>query len=261
MPSRREPVVGKRIQVIDNRTMLIESVEHAAILPELNNLPAPDQAATGQPNRGKVLAQTSRQDALRAQPSARPIHRATAPARRMAALGSPAAAGGRARLLAALAAPTVVIDYTLSGSLSDFTFDGFNTFLISDWVELYGTTTFEGNTVVKIQPQPAQACLDFAGNSIVCLTEAIAPPSSPPETMTVWANRSVTPAILACSTGVGSWKCRAIRCGTSAFPTAAAVRLQEKPSPTPSMWRIASFSIAGWAWGALISGRPMPTTF
>jgi hypothetical protein len=190
--------VGKTWEVLEGRTFLIEAVEFEAVAPALNELPAANQArAVGQPAKGApaLLAMLKPQAKPRA-PVAQALPRrdtdiadarasrllaATPAAAQNAAQHSllrpfPAAPKARAaavnkpmKQLAALdLSRGVLLDYvvTTTGGLTDFTFRPEATHSVSGTVNLYGTTTIAGGTIVKYA---RGASLNVSG-TIVCDT-------------------------------------------------------------------------------------------
>lgn len=126
--------VAKRWLQIDGRTFLVEAVQFKAVKDELNQLPAPrQQAAAGRPAGALQIA---RLDA---------DHRPFPPARR-----ARPKAGGEKIQMAGRPPPTrgLVLDYDLSGSLTNYVLQADRTYYVSGQVTLRGPT-FEGGTVIK----------------------------------------------------------------------------------------------------------------
>ena len=84
--------------------------------------------------------------------------------------------GGKMRLaqLETPRRPGLVLDYTLLSSATNFTFQGDTTFYVSGLVNLTGTTTIEGNTVVKFT-NSSSAKVSVGGAGLVCQTGPYCP--------------------------------------------------------------------------------------
>lgn len=149
--------VGKTwIEQEDGRRLLIEAVELAEILPMLMELPGAQEAAVslGFPQRlwsaktpaprAERLAAVLSQNSEPRSPLAQKF-----PSRRMASVSKVE----RKLLLASGGVtdrPGVVLDYvTMAVNSTNFTFRGDETYLISDTLNLSGTTTLEGGAVLK----------------------------------------------------------------------------------------------------------------
>ncbi len=158
-------IVGKEwTTTAGQRTILIESVDYLALLPQLEQLPAPG----GKP--GAAIQRRGGTEVAKAAPKALPLGRrltqpllqASGPApvaqrrgralpqRQLAGIAPPA----RREIVLAQAAkvqsPGLVLDYTtVSTGQSSYTFKGDETYYITGTVGLSATTTFEAGTVIK----------------------------------------------------------------------------------------------------------------
>ncbi|MCD6340082.1 MAG: hypothetical protein J7M29_11980 [Verrucomicrobia bacterium] len=61
------------------------------------------------------------------------------------------------------AAPAIAMDYEISSSVTDFTFQSDTTYYVSGTTRLYGTTRWEGGAVVKFAPDPESLILYAKG--------------------------------------------------------------------------------------------------
>jgi hypothetical protein len=152
-------IVGKRWLEQGNRRVLSESVEFAELTPLLAGLPLqPPRAAAlfpasaiSQASHNAVATRFSRQVQIHSSrirtgsPGAGPA----VPFRRLATLGRKAGP----MLVATKPLDTrsgVVIDYAaLAVNVTNFTFRADETYLVSDQINLNGTTTLEGGAVIK----------------------------------------------------------------------------------------------------------------
>jgi hypothetical protein len=143
--------VGKSWQQMEGRSFLIEEVKYQKIQPHIEALPvrtAPSQA--GDTLQGALLQ--------------------VSPHRLLPGLKI-AARSTNAMMLASSASlgRGFVLDYNLSGSLADFTFQSDTTYCVVGQVLLSGLTRIEGGSVVKFTADDVS--LEIAGNgSIQCLT-------------------------------------------------------------------------------------------
>lgn len=131
------PVAKQWVAAEDARTFLVETVELPAIQAQLRELPASEGGAQ---LKSRVKA---RQQAFRQLPRREKVTAGAMPAVRRLD-GGP--------LLAQARRPGLVVDYslTLGSSLTNQTFRGDYTYLVTGPVALYGTnTTFEGGAVFK----------------------------------------------------------------------------------------------------------------
>lgn len=131
--------VAKRWFTLDGRTFLVEAARFLALKAELERLPAARrQAKSGPPaQRGE-----------RVFPSAPPA--------RQAGISKPGgsiqvAAREHLRADAKSTQAGLVLDYDLQNSLTNYTFHCNTTYVASGIVNLHGTTTFEGGTVIKFK--------------------------------------------------------------------------------------------------------------
>lgn len=133
--------MAKRWLVIEGRSFLVESVRYVSARPKLETLPPGGQARIAPAQPAGVL-----QAGLRVIPPApRPREaRVKNPPEtfRTAALKLPPPEVGRG----------FVLDYNLQTAHSNFTFQSDTTYVLSNAVNLTGTTTFEGGSVIKYAP-------------------------------------------------------------------------------------------------------------
>ena len=69
----------------------------------------------------------------------------------------------------------LVLDYNLTGSQTNFTFQSDTTYFVTNTVNLYGTCTFEGGTVVKFATNSSASLVISGVSNLVCLTPAYRP--------------------------------------------------------------------------------------
>ena len=121
--------VGKTWLPANGKRYLIESVRHPAVAPELRKLPAAPKAPGGRTGeRAALLRNLGVGRAEKKQPVKMALNREQFHRE-----------------------PGVVVDFILLNTgYTDFTFCNDTTYLISDFVGLDGTTTFEGGTVIKV---------------------------------------------------------------------------------------------------------------
>jgi hypothetical protein len=131
------------------RTILIEEVDYTAIEPLLNTLTASAEPSLKNSPDG-VLHTVS---ATRLLPPVKVAKNATQP---MKLASAPLGGNG------------VVLDYSIASSTNNYTFKGDTTYYVSGAVNLSGTTTIEGGTVIKYTNQ-SSATLSMSG-SLVCQT-------------------------------------------------------------------------------------------
>jgi len=120
--------VDKQWLALNGRQFLVEEVPVSSIADELENLPLPANQASSTLNTHIVST-----------------HRIL-PAQRLVKIAP------KTMLLAKASAPPkgLVLDYNaVLGTLTNYTFQGDTTYYISGTVNLYGTNTFEGGTVIK----------------------------------------------------------------------------------------------------------------
>jgi hypothetical protein len=126
--------VSKRWLTIDQRTFLVEAVQFGAVAAELNLLPAPRQQA--------AVRQPKAQQMARADVNRRPF-----PAPRQAKAKDP-----KAKIQMAGLPPAdrgLVLDYDLSGTITNLILKGDSTYYVSGIVTLRNPT-FEGGVVIKM---------------------------------------------------------------------------------------------------------------
>ena len=168
-PAAIDPVpVFKDWSRIENRQFLIESVAYADLAPLLAGLPAPAEARA----RG-LLDRVKRTAALPKRTP--PVREARANGPRFEK-GQVVVAASAVRSAStrryAVARPGVVLDYVmLNSGVTNYTFRGDTTYLVTGQVNLSGTTILEGGTVVKFT-NAASAYLNVtgAGATVQCRT-------------------------------------------------------------------------------------------
>jgi hypothetical protein len=140
-----ETSVAKRWVTVDGRTCLVEEVALPDVRAALEVLPQADEAAVRPPTNG-VRHAVSTQPLLPAPP-----------ARRLARAGGATIQLAQARS----AEPGLVLDYVvLNATEANYTFKGDETYLVTGPVNLNGTATFEGGTVIKYAKNAgAKLCL------------------------------------------------------------------------------------------------------
>ncbi len=143
--------MAKRWDIIEGRTFLFEAAEYEGLEPLLASLPSPPPS--------RLFAQ-------------RPL----APHRTVPAALPLPTAHPSVRLAAAPAFPPgVVLDYSLQGTLPNYTFAGHTTYYIRGPITLSGTnTTFEAGTVLKFAPTN-QARLDVVSSHLTWLATPTRP--------------------------------------------------------------------------------------
>lgn len=135
--SRSVPVGKQWFEMKEKGTYLVESVDYMEIEGDLAALPKAQARAKHKPMRGRAAMVASIGRGRPGPGKAKPPGAEVKPVRIAVLDKMPAQAG-------------LVIDYTTSsGSLSNFTFRGDETYYISGPLTLSGTTTFEGGTVLK----------------------------------------------------------------------------------------------------------------
>ena len=125
-------MVTKQWIQVDGRTLLIEAIPYRAISNQLQELP---QASNLKPGRGAI--------------------------RRMVLMESnPPRPGGSAKVgrpmklaRAETAQPRLMVDYDLLSSTTNLTLQGDTTYLVTGAVNVSGTATIEGGTVVRVHEQ------------------------------------------------------------------------------------------------------------
>ncbi len=143
--------VFKRWVTLDSgRTFLVEQVPLATVAASLQRLPAARQGAA-LPRSGAGRTMLAGLEAVLPEPVAAP----------------PAAAGLMARV-DAWSPRGFVLDYSLVSSATNFTFQGDMTYVVTNTVNLSGTTVIEGGTVVKFSTN-ATAQINTTGG-ISCQT-------------------------------------------------------------------------------------------
>ena len=183
---RRAPV-GKSYRVLDGRPILIEGVDYRTLKPMLQRVSADsrrtppeqkDQWAMREPLSPEYESQTTpsrshsprsllagRAAMLRTIHTPRMALRAKLPTIQRASLDKP--------LNPILAAQVLVMDYDLllTTNVMDYTFRADTTYYVDGEVDLGGNTTIEGNTVIKLDPDPnAASSLFQCGGTVICKT-------------------------------------------------------------------------------------------
>jgi hypothetical protein len=156
--SESVPVV-KRWEVIDGRTVLLEQVQWPALAALLAQLPEQAKAAPCE-ERVRRVASIERQ---------LPLWPRVAQANRYESDLVPSELLAAQRLDRPGSGTGVVIDWVLVQSQADFTFKADTTYLVMGSVNLSGSTTIEGGTVVKYTNAVASPKLSITG-TIVCQT-------------------------------------------------------------------------------------------
>jgi hypothetical protein len=170
------PVI-KSWATASGRTFLIESVPLDAIAPQLNQLPAPSTTpGNPAPGSGAPLGRGPSR-VFSAQARRNPE---TLPPQRFDKAALPAARPGKKKsspmriIKDNPAAKGLYWDYTIiNGSLTNVTFSADETYYISGDIELYGTTTVEGGTIIK-NGTPVGAAFAVHG-TFNCLTSPYRP--------------------------------------------------------------------------------------
>jgi hypothetical protein len=121
--------VSKQWTKLEGRDFLIEQIPYTKIVGFLNTLPPPPQANNGKRDKVRRTASVKRQ--------LPELAKATTMPRAMEVVKAPRKREG------------FVLDYSIVQSATDFTFKGDTTYYITNVVNLDGTTTFEGGTVIK----------------------------------------------------------------------------------------------------------------
>ena len=158
------------------RTFLIESVPLNAIAANLEQLP-PGSTSPGSSNSAPGFSPSGDQSKLRrsqsllasSSPPPQLFDRIVLPARK-------AAKRTTSPMRLASTAPIqegVVLDYAINGSITNFTFQSDTTYYASGQLNLYGTTTLEGGSVIK-NGQPIAEGTVVYGN-FVCRTSPYRP--------------------------------------------------------------------------------------
>lgn len=157
-----EPESGNAVRIlkewkeIGGRRFLIESATYEELAPLLDSLPLKTAAVDLESRPGRLLA--TRTPPTRSRPGA--------------------SAGERTIQLASAAVNpsvrTVVLDYQLATSQPDVTFRGDTTYFVNGLVNLSGTTTIEGGTVVKFNTYPF-CRININGPQLICQTASYRP--------------------------------------------------------------------------------------
>lgn len=157
---------AKSLEVREGRTVLVEKVDYRAIRPHLEGLP---QANVGKQGKEELLARVAhpkgKQGAAKLIPSS-PVRQA-----RNKEEAKPIQTAWRK-------GPErgYVLDYSLinASALTNYTFQGNETYFINGIVNLYGLTTLEGGTVIKYTNNAASPRLSIYGG-VDCQTSAYRP--------------------------------------------------------------------------------------
>jgi hypothetical protein len=144
-------LIAKQWVQVNNGTFLIESIPYQSISNQLQQLP---QASNLKPNRGSVR----RMAFLEANPS----------------LTTASSKGARPMKLTRpdTTKPHLKVDYDLLSSSTNLTLQGDTTYFVTGAVNITGTTTIEGGTVVKYTNN---ATVQITATNIVCLTGPYSP--------------------------------------------------------------------------------------
>jgi hypothetical protein len=143
--------VGKQWGVVEGRTILIEEVAVPQIAEQLDTLPAPVKKSAGLWKKSTTRQMASTKRMLPAAKAAKPSKRAM----QMAKLDAPHRG--------------LVLDYVIMADRTDFTFCADTNYLVNGLVNLSGTTTIEGGTVVKFA-NSSNAKISVGGAGLVCQT-------------------------------------------------------------------------------------------
>jgi RHS repeat-associated protein len=146
--------VSKSWRTIQGRTFLVEQVQYDAVAAQIQSLPAPSNGGSGTGGTG------AQQILYQGFPKRLPL------------LPTKTNRSNKRLKLAHKQSPEkgLVLDYTLvNGSFANATFLGDTTYFITGTVNLSGTTTFEGGTVIKFTNNPGSLALNISG-PIVCQT-------------------------------------------------------------------------------------------
>lgn len=146
--------VFKQWQETGGRRFLIETIRYRELLPLLEALPV--KTAALNPGRSTSGLAANRLPPERATPSSAGASKALWIAKLDRAAPPPSS-------------PHVVLDYPLSGGYTDYTLRGDTTYYVSGYVNLSGTTTIEGGTVIKFAPYNSGVYLQF-NDTVRCLT-------------------------------------------------------------------------------------------
>ncbi len=155
--------IGKRFVRIDGRPIVLEGVEHRAIKPWLDRLPKARASAGGEPSATKTARYAAAD--RRSLPKASWNQRKEAKARRSESRET----------VVASTEPSVVLDFVfeLNGTKSNWLLANNTNWWITGNVNLNGTTTLEGGTVIKFK-KGVGASLNVNG-SVVCNTSQYFP--------------------------------------------------------------------------------------
>lgn len=252
MPETAAPV-GKSWIKLDGRQFLIETVEYMDLVPLLEKLPMPGQAAV------EAIRTKVQRTARVGSPGAGAVREAHAvpralPAKlvRQAKTGEPVIRGrhievdeatlvaftrsGRTSLAGIRPRTGVLVDYALqiSTAQTDYTFAGDKTYYISASVPLTGVTAFESGTVIKFAP---------TNNARLTVKGPITWQGSPyrPAILTARDDASVGDAV----SGAGT---------LSGYYAAVALEIDRATNTTPAI--LQNFRISHAQTAVSISGRP-----
>jgi hypothetical protein len=128
--SQPDVPVAKTWAHLEGRTFLIEEVSLPDVKPQLQQLPVSANKNSTPPGKGKRMASASRQ----------------LPVQRLATMSTNAVRMAMANVADKLG---FALDYNLVASQANFTFQADTTYYVPDPINLSGTTTIEGNAVIK----------------------------------------------------------------------------------------------------------------
>ena len=138
--SNRTAPAAKRWLTVDGRTFLVEAVRLLSVKPDLDKLPAGKGHARANPPPPRNAPLD------RVFPAAPPVRQARQDGiERKFRL----AVAEKAPAKLAQVRPALVADYNLTASLTNYTLKGDTTYVVSNAVNFYETTTIEGGCVVK----------------------------------------------------------------------------------------------------------------
>jgi uncharacterized protein YegL len=146
--------VNKQWLLLDGRQILVEEVPVVSVAAKLENLPLP-KTTSAQPNSPLNIVSTKRllpEQRLATVPNKHPMQLAQVTS----------------------SSRGLVLDYVTMTSQTNYTFQGDTTYYISGTVNLSGTNTFEGGTVLKYTNN-ASVTITYSGNTVNWLGSAYRP--------------------------------------------------------------------------------------
>jgi hypothetical protein len=140
----RETRVGKQFLNLEGRDFLIEEIPVSSIAPDLGDLPKADHASTHVVKHSSQMVVSAKRMLPRRQAGALDQNLM------LVASGMPRTKG-------------YLVDYAIVSSVTNFTFDGATTYVVSNSVTLSGAVTFQGGAIVKLA---RGASLNASGSSL-----------------------------------------------------------------------------------------------